>query len=377
MMAKESRSPLFILHPVFALTGVIQAVGGPLMPSLASNFHLSDSESGLLFALYFWGTALGALFCRANYGRTMSKGFAAIAAACLCAAAANRLAIFPIFLMLGIATGVPMSSIALYAGRNFADRRASVLTLLNFTWSLGALSAPLLAALFLAWGSFRGAFVALAVLAGLAALACYFLPADEAEVTNASKAKDPTGNLRLIALVAFMAFLQVGAENTAIAWFATYSLRFNGVGLAAASVSTTLYWVGFIASRGFSSLILRRVEPMQVLRAAVLLALLSGSVLAAFPVGPVRGASMFGLGVALAPIYPLLIALLFARARRISDTRWVLATCGYGGSALPWLTGWISMRSGSLSLGLLTIPVALLLMALLLPVLSRNKSAQA
>ncbi|MGC2614364.1 MAG: MFS transporter, partial [Terracidiphilus sp.] len=52
---------LAILHPVFALTGVLHAVGGALLPSIAARFHLSDSTSGLLFLLYFAGTSLGAL----------------------------------------------------------------------------------------------------------------------------------------------------------------------------------------------------------------------------------------------------------------------------------------------------------------------------
>ena len=47
-----------VLHPAFALTGVLHAIGGPLLPSLAATFHLNDSRSGLLFLLYFGGTSL-------------------------------------------------------------------------------------------------------------------------------------------------------------------------------------------------------------------------------------------------------------------------------------------------------------------------------
>ncbi len=83
---------------------------------------------------------------------------------------------------------------------------------------------------------------------------------------------------------------------------------------------------------------------------------------------------MFLLGAALAPIFPLLLAAFFTRARHTSDLRWVLAICGFGGSVLPWLTGWISERSGSLRMGLITVPVALVVMACVLPALGRPRS---
>jgi len=53
----------------------------------------------------------------------------------------------------------------------------------------------------------------------------------------------------------------------------------------------------------------------------------------------------------------------------------MLATCGFGGSVLPWLTGWISAESHSLRLGLTTVPAALLLMLCMLPplVIARRK----
>jgi hypothetical protein len=61
----STRRTLAVLHPVFALTGLIHASGGPLLPSLVSTFQLNDSQSGLLFFLYYSGTSLGALFAEA------------------------------------------------------------------------------------------------------------------------------------------------------------------------------------------------------------------------------------------------------------------------------------------------------------------------
>ena len=121
---KNSSVALLHLHPVFALTGVLHAVGGALLPSLAARFHLSDSTSGLLFLLYFAGTSLGALLCRGNYARLMTIGFAAMVCTCLAVAASPRPLLAPVFLLLGISVGIPMSAVTLFVGRNFPERCA-------------------------------------------------------------------------------------------------------------------------------------------------------------------------------------------------------------------------------------------------------------
>ena len=96
-----------VLHPVFALTGVLHAVGGPLLPSLAATFHLNDSRSGLLFMLYFGGTSLGALLCRVRYARTMALGFMATSACCVGVSVASAPFLPLTFLLLGVSVGVP------------------------------------------------------------------------------------------------------------------------------------------------------------------------------------------------------------------------------------------------------------------------------
>jgi len=373
-IAREApQSTLFVLHPAFALTGILQAIHGALLPSLALSLHFSDSQSGLLLTLYFSGTALGALLCQSNYRRSMSAGFAALTILCPCVALAGPRFLFVLFLLMGIAVGVSCSSVSLFVGRNFTARCAPTLTLLNFSWSAGALLAPLLAAPLLASFTYREVYGLLAVFTGLAALLCWKLPKDRPEPARAGAPRSKLLNMELLAIVIVLAFLDVGVENTALAWLATYSLRTGGSGLSAAAVFSSLYWWGFLLSRGLSAFLLLRVAAIKVLRGAVALALASAVLLAAYPEGASRAVAMFLLGTALAPIFPLLIALLFGRIQRMSDTRWVLAISGFGGSILPWLTGWIATRSGSLRVGLITVPVALFLMVCLLPLLAGKK----
>ena len=368
--SKPSSVRMFaVLHPVFALTGVLHAVGGALLPSIAVRFHLSDSTSGLLFLLYFAGTSLGALLCRGNYARLITIGFAAMVCTCLAVAVSPRLVLAPLFLLLGISVGIPMSAVTLFTGRNFPDRCAPLLTFLNFSWSIGALAAPLIAARILMRYDYRAAYILFSIASAVAAVACGLFLRDkpEPEPTSSSSANASSNPaFGLLAIFAFTAFLQVGIENTVAAWLPTYALRMAGSGLVLAAVSSSFYWAGFLSSRGLASFLLLHAAPIRVLRFSVALGIAAALFLEVAPSVATRNIAMFLLGAALAPTYPLVLAGFFARTQRTADSRWILFTAGFGGSVLPWIAGYISTRTGSLRTGMILIPVALLLMAFIM-----------
>ncbi|HEU5351501.1 MAG TPA: MFS transporter [Terracidiphilus sp.] len=366
---------LAVLYPAFALTGILHSIGGPLMPSIAASFNLRDSQSGLLFFLYFGGSSVGAILCRWNYARSMAIGFAGAAACCLGVAVAGPVTLPIVFFLLGIGVGVPMSAISLYVGRSFPERCAPLLTFLNFVWSAGALVAPLIAARILLRHTYRSAYEWMAVPSLIAAIACGALLKDAPEPSHAQRGSVQANSLALIAAFALAAFLQVGVENTSTAWLSTYVMREAGIGAALAAAATSIYWIGFLASRGVCSAVLLRARTRIVFLFAVGLALVASLMLAVEPSPAGNQAAMFMLGVGLAPIYPLLIAEFLARANHTSEARWVMATAGFGGSVTPWLAGWISSRTGSLRMGMLTIPASIALMVVLLPVLRGPRHA--
>jgi len=260
-------------------------------------------------------------------------------------------------------------------GRIFGARSAAPLTFLNFTWSGGALLAPLLAACHLVHHSFRPAYVILAVAALLAAVACRVQLEESRAQAPDSARPSPARNLRFIALFAFLAFLDVGVENTTASWLATYVLRTAGTGVAWAAAASSLYWCGFLASRGASSLLLLRVDPQRMLRIAAAVGIAAGGALLGLPGTTAHVIAIVVLGAALAPIFPLLLARFFARSADSSDSRWVLALCGFGGSVVPWLAGSLSAYTGSLRLGLVVIPAGLLLILGGLPLIQERRVA--
>ena len=174
MTSNNGRSGRFLalLHSVFLLTGVLHVIGGPLLPSLAATFALNDSQAGLLFLVYFAGTSLGALLCIGAFTSLMAVGFALVVISCFAVIVAPWPLDLLAFGALGVGVGLPMSAVSLFVGRSFPERSAPVLVALNFTWSAGALIAPLLAASVLRHHSFRVAYGGLAVASFLAAVAC-------------------------------------------------------------------------------------------------------------------------------------------------------------------------------------------------------------
>jgi fucose permease len=59
-------------------------------------------------------------------------------------------------------------------------------------------------------------------------------------------------------------------------------------------------------------------------------------------------------GFALAPVYPLTIALFLEQAGDSRNTGWLFAAAGYGGAIFPGLTGIVSTGAHSLRAGLLS-----------------------
>lgn len=374
--SRSSGQSLFVLHPVFALTGILHAIGGALLPSIAATLHLTDIQSGGLFFSYFAGTSAAALLCIGPLVRLMGAGFVLAAATCFGIAAGPGTLMQPLFFVLGVGVGIPMAAVSMFAGRKFGERSAAPLTFLNFTWSGGALLAPLLAGRVLAHQSYRSAYFYLGMTSMVAALACWILLKDPPPAAKPAESAASRTDLRWVVFFALLAFLEVGIENTTATWLATFTQRSSGAATATAAVVTSLYWVGFLASRGLSALILMRVRPMVVLRTAVAVALVAAVLLVGLTSSPVRNGAMLLLGAALAPIFPLLLAQFFARARNSANSRWVLAICGFGGSVMPWVTGSISSISHSLRWGLATVPASLLLIFMALPLLGARRKSQ-
>jgi MFS transporter, FHS family, glucose/mannose:H+ symporter len=105
------------------------------------------------------------------------------------------------------------------------------------------------------------------------------------------------------------------------------------------------------------------VLPERRLYRASLVVVIAGLslLLVAHSPGTVLAASAL-TGLALAPLFPLILSLFLAEIGESRNAGWVFAVAGLGGAVLSWLTGIISTGTGSLRIALLVPGAAALLM---------------
>jgi len=71
-------------------------------------------------------------------------------------------------------------------------------------------------------------------------------------------------------------------------------------------------------------------------------------------------------GFSMAPIFPVCVSIFMSIARNPAQTRWMFAIAGLGSATLPWATGQLAARTGSLHTGLLVPLMALGLMLVMM-----------
>jgi fucose permease len=323
----------------FTLLGALQAMYGPAFIALRSRFALSASEVGLIVSLSFLGGTL-AIFVAGFVIGWLGYRRLLVASAGLVATGTLGIALAPSWALTLAATfiaglgfgGIIMGLNTLFAG-SFGTRGAAALNLLNAMFGLGAVTGPLVIALFLPH-AYAPAF-ALVTVAALGMLALFWrleLPRDEAP--NA-----PQGEASLLlTLLGFivMYFLYVGTEVSTGSWIATHLTP--ELGEVRAAGVTSLFWVGLMVGRFLAAPLTIRVGAPQVVVGSSALAVVACTLAHLTPVAPAAYALA---GLALAPIFPTGLAWLSAvfprRAARAASL--VMACANVGGVLFPPLVG--------------------------------------
>jgi fucose permease len=270
---------------------------------------------------------------------------------------------------------------SLLIGSTFRERSGAALTLLNFFWSAGATVCPLATHAWFRHGTVRGLFLGVAGVAGVLALvlsgalgALDRSPSFSVDgsASPARSSDEIAGRPQLLIFFATFAMLYVGVEASLGGWVLSYVQRMPLTRDVYASAAVSCFWLSLLAGRGLAPAILLRMLERWLLVWSLLLAwfgilllLTSGSA-----AGVLLGASLAGLG--LAPVFPLCVSMFLALSGQSSRTRWLFAVSGLGGAVMPWLTGHVSARTGSLHAGLL---VPLLAVAVMLGMLRLGQFA--
>jgi FHS family glucose/mannose:H+ symporter-like MFS transporter len=345
----------------FVLTGVVNTFLGPILPVLAARWALSDSRSGYFFATQFAGSIVGVslsslLLPRRGFRFTIGLSYLLMALGVGALALPQWIYGLLGTLALGLGFGVAIPATNLLISGANQHRRASALSVLNFCWGLGAVSAP--AALYLAARQNRvSTFVVL--LSGLLFLSVLGVAiTGEAEpVSDEKKPASPRQGIpkwRFVVIVGGMFFLYVAIEASVGGWITTLAKRARSDVAGSWVLAPSLFWGGLLAGRGLAPLVLRRMRERSVALCGLALAGAGMCVLVLSFRWQWISAAGFVVGFGLAAVFPITVALLshFQQAEKRSAGP-MFAMAGLGGSIMPWLVGVVSTWSGSLQAGLL------------------------
>ena len=354
-----------LLHLGFALTGVGTVLLGCILPRLSAQWHLRDKDAGLLLLAQFAASASGALLVRRNLWKTLAYGYGLFGAGAICIFLLQQKSL-PAFAVYGLGLGLAMTSTSMLTGRRYPQRMGAALAFLNFSWSAGSVACPLLAAQFLRHVPSSTAFGWV----GLMALPFALLPmlANRSDLDASTKSlAAPAGNREATTILYFalLAFLYVGIEASVGNWMSTYATRAAAWTFAGSSLAVAVFWAALLLGRAITPAMLAWLPERRLYEASVAATLAGVSLLlvAHRPQTILAGSAFTGL--ALAPLFPLILALFLEEVGGSRNAGWVFAVAGLGGAVFSWLTGWISTGTGSLRRGLLVPGAAALLMLML------------
>ena len=375
---------LTVLFIGFILSGIATTIIGPMLPVFIRKWGLDDGQAGLFSSVQFIAALAGTLLsgvwmARRGYRPSLVAGYALIGYGLATLNASTHLNALVATGAFGLGYGFITPGTNLYVAEAGGARSASLLSLLNFTWGLGAMICSPLIALALRNKRLPGLLIAYAVFGGLLALALLlarFGP-DKHEKVATTADSGPTAIARGVTVALATIFLiYVSMETSIGVWAAEYSRRIAKGITNLTTLAPMFFYAGLTAGRGLAPLVLLSVSEVPIVFAALSLTAIGTTIVIFSTTLTVTIAGVFLSGLGCASIYPIYIAWLSRwygpRAKHVGGILFALASLG--GSAGPWLVGSLSKYSGSLRVGFLVPLVSALVMIGIVAELRRQTS---
>ena len=217
------------MHFGLVLAGLGTALLGPILPLLARQWTMADSQSGLLMMAKFCGAFLGGVTVSRKLRWSLLVGLTAGAIGFGGFAVAPSMGLGCVGLFVGgFGLGQIITSVNILAGRRFTAHRGSALAILNFSFSLGAMLSALLAAWLLPRFALRGlleSFAGLFLLGGIGLmmqLRSDGLDVEDEEAAAVETTSHPGLTQRVYLYFAGLLVLYGGLETCLSGWLTTY-----------------------------------------------------------------------------------------------------------------------------------------------------------
>lgn len=374
------RSAFRALGPVFFyffVGGVATVMLGPLLPALITRWHIQDAQAGTLFTASFAGQLCGAWFATHNLRASVVYGSCITAAGCAFMAWADFSTAHIALFCVGFGLGAGLTAGNVIVGTAIPSIRTQLLAMLNVAWGIGAITCSLLVR---ECGPSRVGlfFIVLAICLTVAAVLALAIPTTTSEALPGVQNQNSGFLLKmsilkrwmplpLLPLLMFSAamLLFVGVENALGGWLPSYGVR-TSTAVRASSIALC-FWVAEMVGRLLLAGLTSLFGEAALYRSSVALLLLTQAVLifTRNPGAPEVVALTILSGLAIAPIYPLILSFFLARTGNHPRLGPVFAAASLGGATLPWLTGVVSTQFHGLRAGLV-VPAAAVGLLLLL-----------
>jgi len=345
---------------------------GMLWPSMRVSIHEPVGALGVVLvagvaAQVVSSAATGRIMARAAEGPLLALGTALMAGALAMESGAPALWLLAVgSAIFSVGFGVINAALNVYAAAHFGPRN---ITWMHASYGLGATLGPLLVTALLAVGAgWRGALVSMSAVLTVIALVLaatrrrWAAPAGAAQATaSAGEAagrprgspRPPGQRRRVLAAVTFTA-VETGIEVAAGIWGYVFLTSGRGLPAAAGGVAVSGYWAMMFAGRALLGPVAERAGASRVLAVAVA-GVPAGAVLMAMP-GPaaVAVAGMMLLGLAAAPVFPLLTLTTADRVGEGDAAAAVglqTAASAVGSAALPSGIGLVIGAAGARAVG--------------------------
>jgi len=307
-------SMIVLAFLAFIGLGVPKAAFGTAWPSVAGDLERDIAELGVVLVVYIGGYFIaaalnGTMMRRFGLGRSLVISGAAGSAALMGYTVAGRWSVLlGAAVLLGISGGMVDAGINAYVALRHSTR---VMGFLHASFGIGATVGPLLITITLGLGlTWRWGYVMMTI-AQLALTAGFWATRRRWDAPGGRRIAAPpvpTGGHRratLLGLAVF--FLYAGIEVGAGQWAFSLLVEGRGYGDTFAGLMVSAYWGALAVGRVILGAAGDRFRHASVLRTAMTLAAIGVFAFWWDPVPGVAAAGLIVTGLALAPIFPLLM----------------------------------------------------------------------
>ena len=353
----------------FIALGLALSALGPMLPFLADNLGVTIGKISFILTVsnlgYLIGSAGGGrLYDRFKGHRLMSLALVLmVVGAVLAPLVRNFYLLLLVFLVFGFGNGL------LDIGGNvnllwvFQSRVGPYMNALHFFFGVGAFLAPIILTnvMRLSGGALTWPFWTLAILFLPGLLGLSILPSPVNPEGGQEQETDQKPDTKLVILMMVLFFLYVGVEAGFGNWIFTYATRLDIANDTVASYMNSAYWGALTLGRLAAVPLSRKIKPGTMLIGNYALTIFFLGMLLLWPTSPTMiWIGSAGLGLALAAVFPTLLALGETRMKVTGAvTGLFFLGSSLGGTIFPTLLGQIFEYVGSYQLILTLFGLAL------------------